>query len=138
LPLIFHRRSDECPIWESKTIILGFPAQPVRQPEAFRRDRQDGTTGDSAGHTTEPVRIETSRVLLVIYNPVMEAASGTKIIQSMNWNNPDDLSNTFIQDIWKSAAEWHVSRLSIEWSSMNFRVNRWVPLRCPVVYGRNQ
>ena len=50
-------------------------------------------------NTTEPVRIETSRVLLVIYNPVMEAASGTKIIQSMNWNNPDDLSNTFIQDI---------------------------------------
>ena len=50
-------------------------------------------------NTTEPVRIETSRVLLVIYNPTMETASGTKIIQSMNWNNPDDLSNTFIQDI---------------------------------------
>ena len=50
-------------------------------------------------NTTEPARIETVRVLLVIYNPVMDAASGTKIIQSMNWNNPDDLSNTFIQDI---------------------------------------
>jgi hypothetical protein len=50
-------------------------------------------------NTTEPVRVETSRVLLVIYNPIMDAASGKKIIQSMNWNNPDDLSNSFIQDI---------------------------------------
>ena len=50
-------------------------------------------------NTTEPARIETSRVLLVIYNPVMEAASGRTVIQTMNWNNPDDLANTFIQDI---------------------------------------
>jgi hypothetical protein len=59
------------------------PPQPVLPPD----------------NTTEPVRIGTSRVLLVIYNPVMDPASGTKIIQTMNWNNPDDLSNTFIQDI---------------------------------------
>ena len=50
-------------------------------------------------NTTEPARIVTSRVLLVIYNPVMDASSGATLIQSMHWNNPDDLSNTFIQDI---------------------------------------
>jgi hypothetical protein len=60
------------------------PAQPVLPPP---------------DNTTEPVRIVTSRVLLVIYNPVMDPASGAKIIQTMNWNNPDDMSNTFIQDI---------------------------------------
>ena len=65
------------------TSVIVTPAQPVIPPN----------------NSIEPVRIETSRVLLVIYNPVLEAASGTKIIQSMNWNNPDDLSNTFIQDI---------------------------------------
>jgi hypothetical protein len=50
-------------------------------------------------NTTEPARIVTSRVLLVIYNPIMDAASGTKIIQTMHWNSPDDLANAFIQDI---------------------------------------
>jgi hypothetical protein len=50
-------------------------------------------------NTTEPARISIARVLLVIYNPVMDAASGKTIIQSMNWNNPDNLVNTFIQDI---------------------------------------
>lgn len=50
-------------------------------------------------NTTEPARITTSNVLLVIYDPVMDATSGTKLSQSMNWNRPDDLSNTFIQDI---------------------------------------
>ena len=50
-------------------------------------------------NTTEPARIVTSRVLLVIYNPIMEATSGTTLIQRMHWNNPDDLANTFIQDI---------------------------------------
>jgi len=39
------------------------------------------------------------RVLLVIYNPIMEAAAGRSLIQSMHWNNPDELSNTFIMDI---------------------------------------
>jgi hypothetical protein len=50
-------------------------------------------------NTTEPARIITSRVLLVIYNPVMTAASGATIIQTMHWNDPDYLANTFIQDI---------------------------------------
>jgi hypothetical protein len=59
------------------------PVQPVVHPD----------------NTTEPARIVTSRVLLVIYNPIMDAASSTKLIQKMHWNNPDDLANTFIQDI---------------------------------------
>ena len=50
-------------------------------------------------NTTEPARIVTTRVLLVVYNPVMDAATGTKLIQTMHWNNPDDLANAFIQDI---------------------------------------
>lgn len=50
-------------------------------------------------NTTEPVRIVTSHVLLVIYDPVMDPATGTKLSQFMNWNRPDDLINSFIQDI---------------------------------------
>jgi len=50
-------------------------------------------------NTTEPAVIVTSKVLLVIYDPIMDAASGVKLSQQMNWNRPDDLANAFIQDI---------------------------------------
>jgi hypothetical protein len=59
------------------------PGQPVIPPD----------------NTTEPARIVTTRVLLVTYNPIIDASSGTTLIQRMHWNNPDDLANTFIQDI---------------------------------------
>jgi hypothetical protein len=36
---------------------------------------------------------------LVIYNPIMDAASGRSLIQTMHWNDPDELSNAFIMDI---------------------------------------
>jgi hypothetical protein len=49
-------------------------------------------------NTTEPVRIVTSHVLLAIYNPLVDSA-GTKLSQAMNWNQPDDLVNRFIQDL---------------------------------------
>jgi len=51
-----------------------------------------------ADNTTEPARIITSHVLFVIYDPVMDGA-GTKMSVKMNWNRPDDLANTYIQDI---------------------------------------
>lgn len=64
-----------------------------------------GITKDSAGtpparpdNTTEPALIVTSRVLLVIYDPVVDA-SGRKLSRHMKWNRPDDLANAFIQDI---------------------------------------
>jgi hypothetical protein len=50
-------------------------------------------------NTLEPARIVTSRVLLVIYNPVMEPSSGVKLSQSMGWHSPDELANGYIQDI---------------------------------------
>ncbi|MFH1523801.1 MAG: hypothetical protein ABIF04_02455 [Chloroflexota bacterium] len=50
-------------------------------------------------NTNEPVRIMTSRVLLVIYEPIVDKSSGTKLSEFMNWNRPDDLVNAFIQEI---------------------------------------
>jgi hypothetical protein len=49
-------------------------------------------------NTTEPVRVVTNRVFLIIYDPVVDAA-GTKLSQAMHWNNADDLVNGFITDI---------------------------------------
>jgi len=50
-------------------------------------------------NTTEPVRIVTARVLLVIYDPVMDPASGVKLSRLMQWQSPDDLANAYIHDI---------------------------------------
>ncbi len=50
-------------------------------------------------NTMEPVRIVTARVLLVIYDPVMDPATGVKLSEYMHWQRPDDLANAFIQDI---------------------------------------
>jgi hypothetical protein len=63
----------------------------------FGRGRTPG--GVPADNTTEPAIMVTSRVLLVIYDPVVDAAAGTKLSQRMKWNSPDDLANAFVQDI---------------------------------------
>ena len=47
----------------------------------------------------EPARIVTARVLLVIYNPVMDPVTGVKLSQFMKWQSPDDLANGYIKDI---------------------------------------
>ncbi|HEX2696114.1 MAG TPA: hypothetical protein VHM28_00300 [Anaerolineales bacterium] len=47
----------------------------------------------------EPAQITNAKVLLIIYNPVMDAASGRKLSETMNWSRPDDLVNGFIADI---------------------------------------
>ena len=51
----------------------------------------------------EPVHIVTARVMLVIYNPVMDPVSGVKLSQFMHWQSPDDLANAYIQDILERA-----------------------------------
>jgi hypothetical protein len=52
-----------------------------------------------ADNLSEPARILTSRVLLVIYDPLMDPASGTKLSKMMGWKRPEDLVSGFIQDI---------------------------------------
>ena len=50
-------------------------------------------------NTTEPVRIVTSNILLVVYDPVMDPATGIKLSKMMNWKRPEDLVAGYIQDI---------------------------------------
>lgn len=52
-----------------------------------------------ADNTTEPARLVTSRVLLVIYDPVMDPATGQSLLQKMKWGDPDSLTNEFIAAI---------------------------------------
>jgi hypothetical protein len=52
-----------------------------------------------ADNLLEPVKIITSRVLLVVYDPVMDPTTGTKLSTMMKWKRPSDLVSAFIQDI---------------------------------------
>lgn len=56
-----------------------------------------------ADNTTEPASIVTSRVLLVIYDPLVDTASGKKLSELMHWKDPDDLANAFIQDVMETS-----------------------------------
>ena len=47
----------------------------------------------------EPAVIVSPRVLVVVYNPVMDPATGKKLSQVMNWSRAEDLSAQFVADI---------------------------------------
>lgn len=49
--------------------------------------------------TTEPAQITRSKVLLIVYDPVMDTATNVKLSQKMKWNNTTDLVTGFIADI---------------------------------------
>jgi len=48
---------------------------------------------------SEPAQISRRKVLLIIYDPVMDPATGVKLSQKMNWKNPTDLVTGFMADI---------------------------------------
>ena len=39
------------------------------------------------------------RVLMIIYNPVVDGATGKKLIQAMHWSDPDQLAADYIADV---------------------------------------
>lgn len=52
-----------------------------------------------ADNLFEPAKITTSRVLLVVYDPIIDPATGSRLSTQMNWQRPGELVNAFIQDI---------------------------------------
>ena len=50
-------------------------------------------------NTTEPARMVTTRVLLIIYDPIMNHVNGERLSQAMHWNTVDDLIAGFMGDI---------------------------------------
>jgi hypothetical protein len=68
------------------------PPAPPSNPSALRPDSPD-----------EPAQITSPRVLLIIYNPTMDAAAGTRLAAFMGWSRPDDLVSSFISDVLQSS-----------------------------------
>jgi hypothetical protein len=49
--------------------------------------------------TTEPSQIVTSKVLVIVYDPVVDSATGKKLSQHLGWARADDLITRYITDI---------------------------------------
>jgi hypothetical protein len=54
--------------------------------------------------TPEPAVVVTPRVLLVIYDPLVDAANGVKLSQHLGWKRPDDLVSAYIADILEASS----------------------------------
>lgn len=50
-------------------------------------------------NTTEPAQIVTSKVLVVVYDPVVDSATGKKLSQHLGWHSADELITGYIADI---------------------------------------
>lgn len=44
------------------------------------------------------------RVLMIVYNPLIDTATGKKLIETLNWNDPDTLASRYIQDLRECSA----------------------------------
>jgi hypothetical protein len=56
--------------------------------------------GLQAVGSTEPVR---PRVLLIIYNPTVAGEGGRRLHDVLNWNDPDELTGRYIEDVRESS-----------------------------------
>src|SRR5512140_2313268 len=54
--------------------------------------------------TNEPAQICNPKVLLIIYNPTMDPATGRKMVDYMNWARPDDMVGAFISEILQASS----------------------------------
>jgi hypothetical protein len=52
----------------------------------------------------EPAQITNPKVLLIIFDPTMDPASGKKLAAYMGWSRPDDLVGRFIADLLQASA----------------------------------
>ncbi len=59
-------------------------------------DPQPATPMDSI---TEPAQITANRVLLIIYDPVMDSSTGQKLSEQQGWRRPADLVTGFSADV---------------------------------------
>ncbi len=52
----------------------------------------------------EPAVLVSPRVLLIVYDPIVDPATGMKLTQRMGWKRPEDLTSGFISDILETSS----------------------------------
>ncbi len=68
------------------------PPAPVPPPPTPPAIPSDSTT-------TPPVTVFNPRVMLIIYDPVVDPATGRRLHEARNWQNPDALVQSYIADV---------------------------------------
>ena len=49
--------------------------------------------------TDEPPQVTVLKTLVIVYDPVMEASTGTKLSQNMHWNSVEELAKGYMSDL---------------------------------------
>jgi hypothetical protein len=78
----------------SQWIGSGAPAPNRVAPPA----KTPSTSASDAGASRPPNILE-PRVLMIVYNPVVDATRGKRLIETLGWNDPDQLAAGYIADI---------------------------------------
>lgn len=50
-------------------------------------------------NNTEPAQVTLSRVLVIVYDPIMDPATGKKLSEVQNWHRVEDLATAFMDDL---------------------------------------
>jgi len=58
-----------------------------------------GGLANMSNSLVQPVAIVSPRVLVIVYDPIVDVATGEKLAKHMNWKRPEDLISGFIADI---------------------------------------
>ena len=80
-------------IFDFLRVLFGMKKSPPPAPVSVR-------PADSAN---EPAQISDSRVLVIVYDPVMDPATGRKLSEQMNWQKVENLATGFMADILKNS-----------------------------------
>lgn len=80
--------------------------KPQAKPSATTTPSQSGNPPNSTPGTNQPSpnRIN-SKIFLLIFNPIIESQGNKKLTQVKSWNNPDSLTNSFINSIRSSSED---------------------------------
>jgi hypothetical protein len=76
--------------------LFGAKAKPPATPPAPPPAPRPTVPPDSA---TEPAQIVTSKVLVIVYDPVVDSATGKRLSEHLRWSRADDLITKYVDDI---------------------------------------
>ena len=57
------------------------------------------------------------KVLVIVFNPILEADGGISLIKYYGWNNPEQLARDYIADISECS-----------WGQVNYVISEWIEL----------
>jgi hypothetical protein len=65
----------------------------------FGRKRPTPKPSPPSHDTNEPARATESKVLVIVYDPVVDGSNNTRLSEFLGWNRPEHLASGFISDI---------------------------------------